>query len=254
MGKLGIQLYSVRDKTQDNFLDTIHELGKMGYDAVQFAGFFNTDAKTVRSVMDESGVIPAGSHTPFDQLKDDQLSGTLEYNETIGNRLVICPSLPKELQGSTDGFKRAAAALNEIGRKCKEQGFTFGYHNHHFEFADLGDGKHGFSILFEETDPAYVKMELDCYWALHAGYDPVKIIDEHTSRCVSLHLKDMKREDGNKVTTEIGEGELDLTTILERARNLSIPWLTVEQEDFDKDTLESARLNIVNLQKLWSRI
>lgn len=251
MSKLGIQLYSVRDKTKDNFLDTIRQLGDMGYDAVQFAGFFETDAGVLKRVMDEAGVVCAGSHTPFDQLLDDKLSKTLAYNNGIGNDLVICPSLPDQLKGSVDAFKKAAEQLNEIGRKCVDQGYTFGYHNHSFEFTDLGNSSYGFDILFNETDPNYVKMELDCYWALHGGYNPSEIIERYSSRCVSLHLKDMKREaNGEKFTTEIGEGELDFERILDQARQYNIPWLTIEQEHFDKDTLESAELNIKNLRKL----
>ncbi|MDC3412045.1 sugar phosphate isomerase/epimerase [Aquibacillus sp. 3ASR75-11] len=251
MSKLGIQLYSVRDKTKDNFLNTIRRLGDMGYDAVQFAGFFDTSAQDVKRVMDESGIGSAGSHMPYDQLLGGRLEETLTYNHAIDNDLIICPSLPKEFHGSVDGFKEAAESLNEIGRKCVEQGFQFGYHNHNFEFHDLEAGEYGFNILCSETDSNYVKIELDCYWALHGGYNPVDIMEKYQGRCVSLHLKDMSHDgNGNKISTEIGQGKLDLQSILTKAKKMSIPWLIVEQEHFDKDTLESAQINITNLRKL----
>nr|WP_255639811.1 sugar phosphate isomerase/epimerase [Aquibacillus saliphilus] len=222
----------------------------MGYQGVQFAGFFETPAKQLKQVMDDSGVISAGSHTRYDMLLDEHLMQSLEYNHTIGNELIICPSLPEEFKGSVDAFKRAADSLNEIGRKCNDQGFTFGYHNHDFEFSDLGSGKRGFEILYENTDPNFMKMELDCYWALHAGFDPLEIIKQNRNRCVSLHIKDMKRVEGKKVSTEVGQGELDIQALLKEGRECGVDWFTIEQEDFDKDTLESAYINLTNIKEL----
>lgn len=251
MAKIGLQLYSLRDKTKEDFLGTIRKVGEMGYDGVQFAGFFDTPAEKVKQVMGEAGVVAAGSHMGYDTLLGEELDRTLAYNQVIGNGLIICPALPGNLQGSVDAYKRAAESLNMIGERCEQQGFTFGYHNHHFEFADLGDGQRGFDILFENTDPAFVKMELDCYWASHAGFDPEEIIRKYKDRCVSMHIKDMKRVGEKKVTTEIGDGELDIKGLLNIGDQHSVRWFTVEQEDFDQDTLESAAVNLTNLKEFY---
>src|SRR5699024_8868098 len=152
MGKIAIQLYSVRDHTTKDFLGTLKKLGDMGYEAVQFAGFFDTPAEELKQVMDEANLVAAGSHMPFDTLTGDQLEASLEYNRAIGNDLIICPMLPEELRADEGAYYRAAEELNDIGRKCKEAGFTFAYHNHDMEFHDLGNGKRGFDIIFEETD------------------------------------------------------------------------------------------------------
>lgn len=254
MGKIGIQLYSVRDKTKDNFLDTIRELGKMGYEGVQFAGFFGTPANKLKKVMDESGVRNAGSHMQYITLLGEELKETLEYNHVIGNDLIICPALPTELRESVDSYKKAADTLNEVGRKCVEQGFRFAYHNHNFEFYDLGDGQRGFDILFDNTDINHMKMELDCYWATHGGFDPVEIIKNNKDRVVSLHIKDMARVNGEKRTIEIGEGELDFPELLRVGEDYGVEWFTVEQEHFDRDTLESSRINVKNLKEIMVKI
>jgi len=249
MAKIGLQLYSVRDKTSEDFLGTIRNVAEMGYEGVQFAGFFGTPASELKSVMDQSGIASAGSHMGYEKLLGDQLEETLVYNREIDNDLIICPSLPEELKGSVDAFKKAAESLNEIGKKCHNQGFTFGYHNHNFEFEDLG-GVRGFDILFENTDPELVKMELDCYWVTHGGYDPRQIIENYHNRCVSLHIKDMKRVNGEKTSTEVGNGELDIKELLQIGEQNEVKWFTVEQEDYERDSLESAQINVQNMKKL----
>ncbi|GAE91925.1 sugar phosphate isomerase/epimerase [Gracilibacillus boraciitolerans JCM 21714] len=249
-GKIAIQLYSVREHTNKDFLGTLSKLGEMGYEAVQFAGFFDTAAEKLKQVMDESGLVAAGSHMPFDSLTGDQLNVSLAYNRAIGNDLIICPMLPEEYRQDEGGYYRAAEELNEIGRKCKENGFTFAYHNHNMEFFDLGNGKRGFDIIFEETDREYVKMELDCYWATHAGVDPLQTIQAYNDLVVSLHIKDMKIENDVKRSIEIGKGMLDIKALWETGESVGVNWYIIEQEQFDGDPLDSAKENVVNLRKL----
>ncbi|GGE49449.1 sugar phosphate isomerase [Pullulanibacillus camelliae] len=248
MGKIGLQLYSVRDKTSEDFFGTIRKVGEMGYDGIQFAGFFNSTARELKAVMDEAGVVAAGSHMGLDALKGEQLEQTLMFNREIGNTLIICPALPQDYQESAEGYERAAELLNRVGETCQKQGFTFGYHNHAFEFTDLGEGVRGFDILFENTDPELVKMELDCYWVTHGGLDPEAVIRRYQERCVSLHIKDMKIKDGEKVSTEVGNGTLDIKRLLDVGDQYGVKWFTVEQEDFEGDTLESAAVNVKNLK------
>ncbi|WP_163538024.1 sugar phosphate isomerase/epimerase [Gracilibacillus sp. YIM 98692] len=250
MGKIAIQLYSVRDHTSKDFIGTLRQLGDMGYEAVQFAGFFDTPAEELKQVMDESGLVAAGSHMPFDTLTGEQLDASLAYNRTIGNDLIICPILPEEYRQDEAGYYRAAQELNEIGRKCKEAGFTFAYHNHNMEFFDLGNGKRGFDILFEETDAEYVKMELDCYWVTHGGYDPLQTIRAYDDLVVSLHIKDMLEHDGEKRSIEIGKGSLDIKTLWETGESVGVDWYVIEQEHFDGDPLDSAKVNVENLKEV----
>ncbi|UOQ48462.1 sugar phosphate isomerase/epimerase [Gracilibacillus caseinilyticus] len=250
MGKIAIQLYSVRDHTSKDFLGTLKKLGDMGYEAVQFAGFFDTPANELKQVMDESGLAAAGSHMPFDSLTGEQLEASLAYNRTIGNDLIICPILPDELRADESAYYRAAQELNEIGRKCKEAGFTFAYHNHDMEFFDLGNGKRGFDILFEETDKEYVKMELDCYWITHAGYEPIQTIDAYYDQVVSLHIKDMTVENGEKRSIEIGKGTLDIASLWKKGEEAGVNWYVIEQEQFDGDPLESAKENVTELKNV----
>ncbi|ASN04603.1 sugar phosphate isomerase/epimerase family protein [Virgibacillus necropolis] len=246
MGNIGLQLYSVRTMAEQGFLGTVRKVADMGYDAVQFAGFFETPADQVKNVLDEKGICVAGSHTPLDLLKGDKLKEAILYNQEIDNDLIICPYLPEEKRNSVESYKRTAEELNKIGQICKENGMIFGYHNHNFEFKNF-DGITGFDLLFGNTDPDLVKIELDCFWAVHAGYDAKTIIEKYGDRVVSLHIKDMTEVSGEKKSVEIGSGMLDMNDLLSVAKSQHVDWLVVEQEDFDQDPMASAKINRDNL-------
>lgn len=249
MGNFGLQLYSVRDAAKADLLGTVSHVADMGYQGVQFAGFFDTPAKSLKRLMNDKQIDVAGSHTGLDALTGDKLKETVEYNQELGNRLLICPSLPESARKTRDDYQRTAQKFNEIGQICKENGMTFAYHNHHFEFETF-DGETGFDLLFGQTDPALVKVELDCYWATYAGYEPTDIIRKYGDQIVSLHIKDMKEENGKNRSIEIGSGTLDMKALLRVGDEYDVNWFIVEQEDFDGNPVESARVNIDNLNKL----
>jgi sugar phosphate isomerase/epimerase len=253
MGKMGIQLFSVWQYAEKDYLGTVKKLADLGYEGIQFfANFYNTPAAELRSTIDEKGVVPAGSHVGIDQLTEDKLEKTFQYHQTIGNDLIICPGLPREMRDTADAYKKTAETFNQIGEACQKAGFTFGYHNHDFEF-DVMDGKTGFDLLFENTDPALVKVELDCYWAAYADQDPLQILSKYEDRVISLHLKDMKLNDGKKMGTEIGTGILDIEKIVEVGKSYGVSWYTVEQEEFEMDPYESLHINATNLKAILDK-
>ena len=246
MKNIALQLYSVRDATDMDFLGTLENVAEMGYQAVQFAGFNNHPAEVVKSKLAQVELEIAGSHVTIDQLQN-HLDDVLRYQESLGNHLIICPVLPESMRLTTEDYKRTSELLNEIGRKMKGSGFDFGYHNHAFEF-QLFDGKTGFDLLYENVDSEYMKMELDCFWASYAGYDPVNIMKKYGDRCVTLHVKDMKKSGDKKVSTEIGNGVLDIESLIRAGEENHVKWFVVEQEDFLQDPLISAKENVERLQ------
>jgi len=247
--KIGIQLYSVWKEAEKDFLGTIQKVASLGYEGIQFAGFYNTPSDAVKQLLAEKEMVVAGAHVGIQQLLHDELEKTFEYHQAIGNNLIICPSLPREMRETADDYKKTAETLNQIGEACKKAGFVFGYHNHDFEFATFGD-ETGFDLLFKETAPDLVKMELDCYWARFAGYNPLEIIRTYKERVVSLHMKDMKFANGKKMGTEIGKGQLDFDSLIKTGEEFGIEWFTVEQEEFEGDPFESLGMNVNALKQL----
>lgn len=248
MGKIGLQLYSIKELTQKDFLGTLKEVAQIGYDGVEFAGFFNTPAKELKMALDDLGLECCGSHTGIDLLTN-KLDETLQYNLEIGNPYIICPGVPESMRNSADAYKKLAELFNEIGKKCKEHNLQFGYHNHSAEF-EIYDGQHGLDILLSNTDPNLVQMELDTYWAEYAGVKSVDFMNKHPNHCSTLiHIKDMKSLD-DKVNTEIGKGIIDFVAITKLAKELGIKWYIVEQEEFDIPQLESIKQSLEYLKEI----
>ena len=55
--------------------------------------------------------------------------------------------------------------FNEIGKRCKQQGLSFGYHNHAHEFQKVED-KVMYDYMLEHTNPEYVFFQMDLYWVV----------------------------------------------------------------------------------------
>jgi sugar phosphate isomerase/epimerase len=249
MRKIGLQLYSIHSEAEKNFLDTLVNVRNMGYDSVQFAGLFGISAKEVKKVLDSTGLTAAGAHVPFDQFSGEAFKRQMEDQLILGNDLMIMPYLTEEQRKSLDDYKRVADILNEAGFRSKEFGIKVAYHNHDFEFYKI-DNKMPFDLIYTETDPELVKMELDTYWAKYGGYEPSELLNTYKNRCVSFHIKDMKQIGEEKSTTIAGEGVLDIKGFLNLAEEQKVDYLVIEQEHFEGSPLLEVEKGVQNVKAL----
>lgn len=247
MEKIGLQLYSIKELTQVDFLGTVAAVGKAGYDGVEFAGYFDTPAKELRKVLDDSGLKACGSHIAMPAI-DQDLDGLISYSQEIGSPYIICPAVWGDMVGSADAWKRTAERFEEVGRKCAENGILFGYHNHDFEF-ETYDGKMAYDILMENTDPKHLCIELDTYWVEYAGLNIVDFMNRYASRMKLLHIKDMRSLE-DKENTEIGKGIINVPAIIEAGKRMGVHWYTVEQEAFQMDQMASIKESLAYLRDI----
>ncbi len=179
----------------------------------------------------------------------------LEIAHTLGVEYMICSTPPKQPQ-SQDDWKRVSELFNHLAEATHKAGIQFGYHNHNSEFR-LFDGIRGYDILLRETDKNLVKMQMDCFWATFAGADPVLYFEQHPGRFPILHIKDLKpgyapdtgHFDGNPFT-EVGTGIMDWKRIFAAAPKGGVKHYFVEQDMWDRPSLESARISADYLKKL----
>lgn len=241
--KLSLQLWSIKDATQKDFIAALEEVKKMGYDGVEFAGYGGLSAQELKGHLQRIGLETSGSHVNIDALRED-IDGVIEYNKTIGNKYIICP-------GADIDTKEKCEALNkeflEYNKKIRANGMVFGYHNHHREFAEF-DGKYAFDILLDGDDT--MVYELDTYWSEYAGIDTVAYLAKLGKRVPLVHLKDMKIVNGEKISTEYGTGILDHKAIIEAAKKNNPDWLVIEWEADDMDCMEAVKTSVENLKKL----
>src|ERR1051325_9813865 len=167
---LGVQLYSVRKDCEKDLPGTLNAVGKIGYKAVEFAGYYGRDAKTLRKLLDDAGLKCCGTHTALDTLLGDKLAPTIAFNKTLGNKYLIVPSMPAKYSKTREGWQNAADLFNEISDKTRPQGMIVGYHTHTAEFQPI-DGEMPFDIFFGRAKKEVV-IQFDTGNAGHLGVDP----------------------------------------------------------------------------------
>jgi sugar phosphate isomerase/epimerase len=196
---LGVQLYTARTVIEKDLAGTLAAIRKIGYRTVEtYVAEYKMPAKDLRQAIIDAGLIVPSAHFGYPDF------GTrFDYAKDLGVECMVCSSIPGTIANSADGYKRAADQYNEWGAQAKKMGLKFGFHNHNMEFKDYG-GVTGFDVLMQNTDPALVQWQMDCYWVAQAGYDPVAMLRKHGKRMQSLHLKD--RKPNVPTSTDTGPG------------------------------------------------
>jgi sugar phosphate isomerase/epimerase len=246
---VGLQLYTVRDELRTDFAGTLREVAKIGYPAVQLAGYGGMPASQLKGLLDDLGLAAAGSHVNFDAL-DSQTDEEIEYCLALGTPDVIVPAMPQAFRGSADGFRRLAEAMNRIGARCRELNARLSYHNHAFEFERF-DGQYGLDLLLSSTDPKLVNLEPDVYWIRHADVDPSAYIRKYARRTPVIHLKDMTAG-ADHTYAEVGEGILDWPAIFAACDASQAEIYVVEQDRCARPALESAAISLRHLRE-WGK-
>jgi sugar phosphate isomerase/epimerase len=241
---VGIQLYSVRTLLPKDYLGTLKQVVAAGYTEAEAAGFYNLSAADAKTAMDQAGLKCVSSHWSFQQVSQ-QTDMVLEYAHTLGMDHVICPG-PGRKPGVTrtghevtlEDWRWNAEQFNVIGKKFKDAGVQFGYHNHYVEFQVI-DGVTPLFELLKLTDPKYVSFELDCGWVRVGGADPAEILTKYPKRFSMLHIKDFKDaspaalKNGGAQAAENGLGTVDYKPIFKAAAKTgNIKHIFVEQEQF----------------------
>jgi sugar phosphate isomerase/epimerase len=245
---VALQLYTVRDLTAKDFAGTLATIAKMGYDAVEFAGYGGLSARDMKKLLGDLGLVCAGTHEGYERL-DTNLDEVIEYNRAIGNEYLVCPSMPEEWRKKgADGFKAFAERLNIIGEKARKAKMRLCYHNHNFEF-EKADGKYLLDIFLDAADPKYVNSEVDVYWVKYGGEDPVAFISRHKGRCPLLHMKDMTA-DQKPTYAPIGTGIIDMKGIVRAARKAGTKWFIVELDDSQMPMLQAIEISLKNMREL----
>jgi sugar phosphate isomerase/epimerase len=251
MAKLpvSVQLYTLRDLAKTDLPGVLKSLAKIGYSGGELAGYGNLKSATeVRKAFDDAGLVVSGAHVGIDQLEKD-LDGVIADHKTLGNTNVIIPWLGEERRQDAAAWRAFAATCNDIGRKLADAGLTLSYHNHDFEFKTF-DGTYGLDIFWQHSDPKYVNAELDVYWVVRGGVDPVAYIKQLGSRVKLIHLKDMATGEEKKFAP-VGTGVIDFVPITDAAAAVGVEWGAVEQDNcYGMDPLESVRISFDNLKKL----
>ena len=226
---LALQLYSLRDACAQDLGAVIQSVGEMGYEAVEFAGYFGHSASEIRKMLDDAGLKSAGTHTALDSISDDDLEKTAAFNAELGCSFLIVPYTSPDQFGGREGVMRLAEKLTQASKTAAEFGARVGYHNHAWEFqTQHGDGELPMELLAINTPPEVI-LQVDTGNAQEAGYNPVEFIDKWKNRIVSVHLKPIAANFENYF---VGEDDSDWPAIFAALEGGRTQTFIIEQERY----------------------
>lgn len=250
---IAVQLYTIRSQLEEpsRLGGVLGRLREIGYRAVEVAGLGPKSIGRFGEELRRSGLVACAAHVALDRLAHDLDSVAAECRDW-GCEYVVVPSLPDEYR-SEQGYRRFAAEATELASRLRPAGFQLAYHNHSHELERFGQ-QTGLQTLFTAASPEALKAELDTYWLQYGGANPAAWIRRFKHRAPLVHLKDMAVDRGRPVDAEVGEGNLDWVEILNACRFAGTEWLVVEQDEPQRDPMESVAMSYANLSKLTAEI
>jgi sugar phosphate isomerase/epimerase len=236
-GPIGLQLYSLRDALGKDVPGTLDKVRAMGITNVELAGTYGLTPKEFKEQLDSHGLTAVSGHFPYPRFRDD-VDGIVSEAKALGLKYAGCAWIDHGDPFDEKTCREAAAVFNKAGEALAKQGITFFYHTHGYEFQPHGAGTL-FDLLVTETKPEFVSYEMDVFWIVHPGQDPVKLLTKYGDRFKLMHLKGMKDSTPTGLLTgksdpandvALGEGKIDYSPILGAAAKVGARWYFIEDE------------------------
>ncbi len=260
-GRIGIQLYSVKDELSKDFTGTLKKLSDIGYSAVEAYGF-NGDKflghtmKELSDIVKDMGMSVSGTHTGSGLLPEDTNAKEWDFWKKCvtaiksgGGTWAIQAGFPGAK--TTDDLKRIAAHFNRVGEVCKKYGVKFGFHNHHAEFA-LIDGEVIMDYMIKNTDAKLVHFQLDMGHTVNGGGDCIHYLKSYPGRITCWHASDFDAT--SRKYTEVGKGSVPYAKMFELTKISGLELLTVEQET-EGNIFESCKVDFDYLKQFkWTKV
>jgi sugar phosphate isomerase/epimerase len=243
---IGVQLYSVRKLCASDLPGTIAGVAKVGYQGVEFAGYYNRSAKELRKMLDDNGLKCCGTHIGIETLLGDNLAKTVEFNQIIGNRNLIVPGLAEKYRNSPSAWRETAKLFNDLAKKLKPQKMRIGYHNHTIEFQKL-EGEIPWDIFCQNTSKDVI-TQLDIGHTVHAGSDPAAVLKRYRGRAKTVHVSDYS---ATKRGALIGDGDVKWQEVLAACEKVGgTEWYIIEEETSGLPGFEGIEQSLKRLHEL----
>lgn len=275
--KVGIQLYSVRDEMAKDPIATMKAVAEIGYRCLEVANpradqdpgvGFGVSAEDLLAALDGTGAHIISGH--IRPVTDETVDAIIEYHKKIGNKYI---GQSADFYDSVEHLLERCKYYNAMGKRLAEEGMKFVIHNHYHEFQKI-DGKYVLDYILENTDPEYVAFEIDTFWVMRGGADPIEIIKKVGNRLMAVHQKDFSKtstspinvlanDDGSKFISretfggvinpldfcEVGTGIMDIQSIIDAANEVGAEYIILEQDHTQLGQVESIKLSMENFKK-----
>lgn len=240
--KIGLQLYTVRDELEKDFIGTLEKIAGMGYEGVEFAGYGGLSPEQLKSELDRLQLQALGSHVSLESILEDTQK-QIDIVKELGCNYLVVPWVGDEWRYSDENWNKLFDKLGELGQQCKAAGISLCYHNHTFELEECMGGKPVLDAMADSIAEEALLLEIDACWIHDAGLNPVEYIRKYQGRVPLVHFKDLKKQDGHPLTVELGTGSMDLLGVAKAAKDAGTKWLVVEQDECQNPSLISVQRN-----------
>jgi len=245
--RIGLELYTVRSEMAKDVGATLAKVAHVGYREVEFAGYFNWEPARLRAELDANRLTSPSVHVAIEILERD-FSASAAAARVIGHEALIVPSLNTRALTSLDSWKAVAKRFNALGAKAHDAGLRFAFHNHAVEPALL-NGFRPYDVLLGETDPRLVHFQMDLYWMIKAGGDPLAYFKSSPGRFISVHVKDATAAP-ELAMRDVGAGAVDWKKIFAQHNVAGIKHFIVEHDDPTPDPFTSITASYHYLSQL----
>ncbi|MBX2815502.1 MAG: sugar phosphate isomerase/epimerase [Saprospiraceae bacterium] len=234
-GPIGVQAYSFRNYFPKDVPGTLDRIQEMGITQIEGDGG-RIPPEEYKKMCKARGISIPSTGTSFKELDEDP-EAIVTKAKALGAKYVMCAWVPHEDDFDIEDAKRAVAVFNKGGKVLADNGITFCYHPHGYEFAEYGDARL-MDYILEHTNPEHVSYEMDVFWCYHGGGDPVSYLNKYPDRWKMLHLKDMKAGTPRNTTgnaddesnVPLGTGVIDIEGIMKTSRKIGIVYYFIEDE------------------------
>jgi sugar phosphate isomerase/epimerase len=235
--KVALQLYSFRAQFAKDVPGTMAKVQGMGIQYVELAGTYGLSVPDFLKMLQKYNLTPIGTGVDFDVLEKNPQQA-VDDAKTLGVKYVVCFWIPhKGNEFTIEDVNKAVTVFNKAGKLLKDNGFSFCFHPHGYEFRPYGNGTL-FDELAKNLDPRYVNFEMDTYWIKHPGQDPVALLKKYPKRFPLLHVKDRKigtvgNQNGQtdvETNVVLGTGDVGLPAIMKVAAKIGVEYAIIEDE------------------------
>ena len=215
----------------------LKDVAKIGYKGVEFAGYYRNDAKTLKKMLDDAGLVACGTHVGRGEFSPEKVKATCEFNLAYGNNLIICPgggNFPGKKENLDDFLKMLVDYYNTAAEAAAKFGCKVGLHNHKGEFErKLSNGQTYWDYFFSNTSEN-VCMEQDVGWTTAAGSNPCIQYTKYPHRSPTLHAKEngMGSKKFDAILGQPGEGAVGVAwdALFKATDADGVKWYVVECE------------------------
>jgi sugar phosphate isomerase/epimerase len=241
-GPVGLVVYSLRNQIKENGAIALDFAKEQGFVEVEIGleNHYGLTQEQMKEALKQRGLKPIGAHAGYDFLLK-QTDKAIEIANDLGIKYVGVAWAPHQKPFNEAQTLRIADDFNTIGKRLKEKGIQFYYHNHGYEFYPYKNDETLFDLLVQKTDPDFVQFEMDVMWTVFPGQDPVKLLKKYPNRWIMMHLKDLaKGVEGNlsggtdtKNDVALGTGQVDYPAVLKAAQEIGVKHYFIEDESSD---------------------